>query len=148
MTYILHNANGAITGLVAGPGKEYGATLDEHGEHQWLFIEGDAKININGKYVDVEKKATGAPHNECMCEKQSITLECAKPNFNADGIDEAVISGIPPGATVTIGMVGMSPVINTVNDGTVEISSPVPATYVVTVDHIKFLTATITVTAS
>jgi len=60
-----------------------------------------------------------------IVDKPAYTITVDKMTFTADGVDEATISGIPSGFIVRI-RAGGAGHESTVNDGSVEISTPVP----------------------
>ncbi len=89
---------------------------------------------------------------ECVPEegvipKQQIVLTQDKQTIAADGADESVISGIPEGAVVAIFMSTAEMSSTVVTDGKIEISSDVPATYILMVSAQNMIAATATVTA-
>lgn len=149
--YVLHKDDGAITGVVMGD-KAYSEHLSEFG-HQWLFLasEDDNRIfnfDTMANYVDVEKKAAGVPHPDCILPKQPIQLVCDKTIIEANGADVAPVTGIPAGSRVVIQVDTYQQFDGQVDDGIIELSATDPATYTVTViPAAQYLPATIQVIA-
>ncbi|MEH2508705.1 hypothetical protein V1291_000059 [Nitrobacteraceae bacterium AZCC 1564] len=140
--YVVHDEKGAILSTISGPGKEYGKdVLDKQGD-LWLFDPELQNLDPTTNFVDL----TAAPKK--IVPKQPIVLSQDKETIIADGSDESVISGIPEGAYVTVTLNGKTPQFSgVVTDGQIEISSDVPANYLITVTAQNMLAATLAVVA-
>lgn len=135
--YVVHDAKGTILSTISGPGKEYGVSvLDKQGD-LWLFDPLLLNLDPNTYCVDVD----AIPKK--IVPKLAIVLKQDKKTIIADGVDESVISGIPEGANVSIVLNGQAEMMSCpVTDGKIEVSSDVPATYLVTVTAQNMLAAT------
>lgn len=140
--YIVHDAKGAILSTISGPGKEYGASvLDKRGD-LWMFDPEIQNLDPTATCVDV----TATPKK--IIPKRLIILRQNKSTIVADGIDESIISSIPEGANVSIVLNGQTEMMSgAVTDGLIEVSSDVPATYLITVTAQNMIAATAQVVA-
>jgi hypothetical protein len=140
--YVVHDASGTILSTISGPGKDYGKdVLDKNGD-LWLFDPTLQNLDPTANCVDV----TASPKK--IVPKQPIVLTQDKETIVADGVDESTISGIPNGAFVSVVMNDRTSVMSgVVTDGQIEVSSDVPATYVITVSTQNMLAASVTVIA-
>lgn len=148
--YVLHSDDGAIVGVVSGD-KDYGNDLSRVG-HQWIYLgseDGSAmSLDTMTTYVDVEKKAAGAPHLECLCPMEPLVLTVDKTEMAADSVDVVHITGIPIGSTVTISAGGRIEFYGVVDDGEIELSAADAVTYDIVVTGLaKYLSASVQVVA-
>lgn len=88
------------------------------------LVEG--RVDWRTHYVP-QGAVTPRPDGEALLGKRAI---------QADGVDAAVVRGVPPGATVTIS--GPAQHAQQVHDGTVELTTPLPGAYTLTVKAFPF----------
>jgi len=148
--YVLHRDDGSITGVVSGD-KHYGADLTRVG-HQWIYLASEdasaVSFDTMTTYVDVERKAAGAPHLECLRSMEPLTLTVDKTEIDAGGEDVAHIAGIPAGATVQVVADGQMEFQDVVDDGEIELSAADATVYEVIVSSApKYLSASVQVVA-
>ncbi len=157
--YVYHDDKGMITGILSGPGKTYGKDLDEH-NILWIFLADADAIDPTKYYVDLQKKQTAIDNhnpnnndimpnfNDCIVLKTTPILACSNMTILANGVDEAIISQIPINARVIIKCGDRIEFDDIVSDGQIEISSDVPANFVILVIGINMNATTLTVTAT
>ncbi|EKS29268.1 hypothetical protein [Afipia felis] len=145
--YVVHDEFGNILHSINGPDANYGKTMTDAGD-QWIFLEGEFSFNPVEQYVDVEKKAAGVSHNDCLCNASEIPLAADKTSITANGADIAKISSVPVGAKVTIiSDVGIE-FDDVVSDGEIELSASDQTTYIVHVTAgAKYLPTSVQVVA-
>lgn len=149
--YVLHDSDGRITGVITGD-KHYGEQLTKH-DHLWLFLaaEDDSRIfnfDATTNYVDVQKKAAGVPHPDCLSPCEQVSLTADKNSITANGVDVAKIYGIPAGAKLTIISDAGVEFDGIVDDGDIELSASDPTTYTVHVTAgAKYLPTSVQVVA-
>lgn len=74
---------------------------------------------------------------EALVARQDIPLATDKDSIVADGIDTAVVTGIPEGATVLVKGGGSSTEAHP-DGGSIELVSSIPGTLVVMVEHHRY----------
>jgi hypothetical protein len=146
--YVVHDNEGTILHSISGPDANYGKALTA-ADQQWIFLEGPFEFNPVTQYVDVEKKAAGVPHVDCLLPKAAPSVIADKLEIDADGADIATISGIPSSARVTVQSDAQIEFDGMVDDGQIELSAVTPTTYTVhvTPTGAKYLTASVQVVA-
>jgi hypothetical protein len=70
--FVIHDEAGNTLHTMSGPNKTYGDVLTESGQH-WIFLEGEYDFNPLIHSVDVERKKSGLPHNDCVV-KRAVTF--------------------------------------------------------------------------
>jgi hypothetical protein len=128
--YIVHDEIGNVQHSISGPDANYGKALTA-AEQEWIFLESSFEFNPVTQFVDVEKKAAGAPHVECLQPKTAPSITADKLEITADGVDLATISGIPASARVTIQSDAQIEFDDVVDDGQIELSAATPTTYTI-----------------
>jgi hypothetical protein len=89
--FVIHDEAGNTLHTMSGPNKTYGDVLTESGQH-WIFLEGEYDFNPLIHSVDVERKKSGFPHNDCVV-KRAVTF--AEPiSVSIDSIKEAAAEQI------------------------------------------------------
>lgn len=137
--FVIYDPNGRITGTIAGPGRDYGASLDREGK-QWLFYEGATTLDIHATYIDTATKSVMA------CAPIELTVD--KHTFIADGKDAAIIKGIPLGANISVLCNGEPNGQHVANDDKLEFASEDAAEFRIFVSCHRFIPASIILTAT
>lgn len=117
---IEHDETGRITHVVNDPVPEGLAAL--------LLDKGRPFIEVGS---DQPKPDLAADYIEAraVCPRPSMNVTLSKTRIAADGVDTAVISGIPDGATVRL-----DENEHVVTGGNIELTSTMPATYRIAVE--------------
>ena len=125
-SFAIYKASGEITKIFKGAASEGALQVnpgdDEVGHLPSVFGQTDDK-----NYVDVE--------NLIIMEKQPFPFTTSSTQITADGINEAIISGIPAGTTVT----WPDSQSDEVTDGVVEFAVDLPGNYTLTFTAIPYL---------
>ncbi len=125
--YVNYNKN---TGEIISAGSGAAMHLDsvKNNEYGYLELKGDHRLH----YVNLE--------TEKLVDKIKFPVSINKTEILADGVDSAVISGIPAGTNARVG-----DDFYVVNDGILEITSDIPETIRVTLKHINYLREGVTI---
>lgn len=138
--YIVYDpVSGMIQQTISGPGKEYGAEQLDTRNLTWIWLEGAMNVDPTKNYVDVATKF--------LMPMVAMSIVADKMTFAADNVDEAKVTGIPPGANVVIYCDGAPVSQHIVHDGEIEISAAAPATYEIQVTCWKYIPARLVVKA-
>ena len=119
--WAIYDANGRIDRVFSGPDSV--APTQAQGDEQAISID-DSQTDENA-YVA----------NGVIVDKAAFSLTINKTEITADGIDEAIISGIPAGTTVT----WPDSQSDEVTDGVVEFAVDLPGNYTLTFTAISYL---------
>ena len=119
--WAIYDANGRIDRVFSGPDSV--APTQAQGDEQAISID-DSQTDENA-YVA----------NGVIVDKAAFSLTINKTEITADGIDEAIISGIPAGTTVT----WPDSQSDEVTDGVVEFAVDLPGNYTLTFTAIPYL---------
>lgn len=122
---------GRIISTISGPDKSYGPeVLDKNGQH-WIFVNGRTTIDPSIEYIDTETKQ--------LLSAVPMLLNVSKTEIIANGIDESIVEGIPPNASVTVFCNGQFLSSHLTNDdGKIEINSDAEAEFEIRVSCFKF----------
>ena len=126
MRWALYDESGAIIQVYTGPESE--AELQG-----WQYIPILDGLDDSTSYVDAE----------AVLPKLPFSLAITQTTISANGTDEAVISGIPAGATVE----WPDGQIDEVTDGEVRLSVDLPGTYTLIFDAVPYLRQEVTIEA-
>ena len=127
--WAIYDANGRIDRVFSGPDSV--APTQAQGDEQAISID-DSQTDENA-YVA----------NGVIVDKAAFSLTINKTEITADGIDEAIISGIPAGTTVT----WPDSQSDEVTDGVVEFAVDLPGNYTLTFTAIPYLDQEVTIEA-
>jgi len=119
--WAIYDANGRIDRVFSGPDSV--APTQAQGDEQAISID-DSQTDENA-YVA----------NGVIVDKAAFSLTINKTEITADGINEAIISGIPAGTTVT----WPDSQSDEVTDGVVEFAVDLPGNYTLTFTAIPYL---------
>lgn len=122
MMFIIFDEQGDIQHSIVGPDESYRNVLDGMG-YSYL-VEPTSQIEIHEFFVDVASKL--------LCQRADMNLVVDKVEIAANGLDAAVISGIPMGGKAVIECSGVVQTV-LIDDGRLEFTASAAARYAINI---------------
>lgn len=130
MFVIYDPATGEIRSTISGPDEDYGQLLTEKGDI-WLFAPEVLSLDPRVSYVNHETRS--------IADKSAMPIVLDRSRFTAGNDEGAVLSGIPVGARISVICNDAVQYSGVADDPELRLTSPVAATYLLTVEAPRFL---------